>query len=53
MTTKIRIDTLPLFDPAEYLKNKEDIAAYLNLILEENDPACWRQPWAILPELTV
>jgi probable addiction module antidote protein len=39
MTTKIRIDTLPLFDPAEHLKNKEDIAAYLNLILEENDPA--------------
>jgi probable addiction module antidote protein len=39
MSKTISIDDLPLFDPAEHLKSKEDIAAYLNLILAENDPA--------------
>jgi probable addiction module antidote protein len=37
MTTKINIADLPDFDPAEYLKTEEDIAAYLICILEEND----------------
>ena len=27
------------WDSAEYLQTEEDIAAYLNAILEENDPA--------------
>lgn len=39
MTKKIRIADLPDFDPAEHLKDEEDIAAYLTVILEENDPA--------------
>jgi probable addiction module antidote protein len=39
MSKTISIGDLPLFDPAEHLKSKEDIAAYLNLILAENDPA--------------
>lgn len=39
MTQKIRIADLPDFDPAEYLKDEEDIAAYLSIILEDNDPA--------------
>jgi len=37
MTQKIKIADLPNFDPAEYLKDEEDIAAYLSVILEEND----------------
>ena len=39
MTKKIRIADLPDFDPAEYLDDKDDIAAYLTVILENNDPA--------------
>jgi probable addiction module antidote protein len=39
MTKKIRVADLPDFDPAEHLKDEEDIAAYLTIILEENDPA--------------
>jgi probable addiction module antidote protein len=39
MTKKIRAADLPDFDPAEYLKDGEDMAAYLTAILEENDPA--------------
>ena len=38
MTKKIRAAELPDFDPAEYLKDEEDVAAYLTAILEENDP---------------
>lgn len=30
---------LPDFDPAEYIKDEQDMAAYLNAILEDNDPA--------------
>ena len=33
----MKISDLPDFDPAEYLKTEEDIAAYLTCILEEND----------------
>ncbi|CAK0776044.1 putative addiction module antidote protein [Gammaproteobacteria bacterium] len=39
MVEKIRIADLPDFDPAEHLKDEEDIAAYLTVILEEDDPA--------------
>jgi probable addiction module antidote protein len=34
-----KISELPTFDMAEALKSEEDIAIYLNLVLEENDPA--------------
>jgi probable addiction module antidote protein len=37
MTKTIRASDLPDFDPAEYLKSEEDIAGYLNAIMEEND----------------
>jgi len=37
MTKKIKIADLPDFDPAEYLKDEADIAAYLNAILEDGD----------------
>ena len=39
MTKKIKISDLPDFDPAKFLKDDEDIAAYLTIVLEENDPA--------------
>lgn len=39
MTKKIKISELPEFDAAEYLNSKEDIAAYLTTVLEEDDPA--------------
>lgn len=39
MSEKICIADLPDFDPAEYLKDEKDISAYLNVILEEKDPA--------------
>lgn len=39
MNKKIKISELPAFDPAEYLKDEDDVAAYLTVILEEQDPA--------------
>lgn len=39
MSKKIRVADLPEFDPAEYIKDEEDIAAYLTAIMEDNDPA--------------
>jgi probable addiction module antidote protein len=36
---KIKVSDLPEFDPSEHLKDEEDIAAYLDAILEENDAA--------------
>ncbi|MDR2366000.1 MAG: putative addiction module antidote protein [Zoogloeaceae bacterium] len=36
---KIKISELKRFDMAEYLKDEEDIAQYLTLVLEDNDPA--------------
>ncbi len=39
MTKKISAADLPDFDPAEYLKDEEDVAAYLTVIMAENDPA--------------
>ncbi len=38
----IKIADLPDFDPTELLDTPEDIAAYLAVILEENDPALLR-----------
>lgn len=39
MRPKIAIADLPDFDMAEELRTDEDIATYLTLVLEENDPA--------------
>ena len=39
MVKKIEISDLPDFDMAEELKSEEDVAIYLSLVLEENDPA--------------
>ena len=39
MAKKIRIADLPDFDPTEYLKDEDDMAAYLTAVLAENDPA--------------
>ena len=39
MTKKIKIADLPDFDPAKLLNNDEDIATYLTIVMEENDPA--------------
>jgi probable addiction module antidote protein len=39
MTRKIKVSELPNFDPAEHLKDEEDIAAYLTLVIEEGDPS--------------
>ncbi|TZG09265.1 putative addiction module antidote protein [Comamonas thiooxydans] len=37
--TMTKIADLPTFDMAEHLKTDEDLAAYLSLVLEEDDPA--------------
>lgn len=34
-----KVADLPTFDMAEHLNSEEDVAAYLSLVLEENDPA--------------
>lgn len=34
-----KIADLPTFDMAEHLKTDEDVATYLSLVLEEDDPA--------------
>lgn len=39
MSEKIKISDLQEFDAAEYLTSEEDIAIYLTVVLEENDPA--------------
>lgn len=39
MTKKTRIADLPDFDLAERIQSEEDIAEYLTLAMEENDPA--------------
>ena len=39
MTDITRVETLPDFDPAEHLKDANDIAAYLSAVLEEDDPS--------------
>ena len=39
MTRKIRVADLPEFDLAEHLRSEEDIAAYLNAVIEAGDMA--------------
>lgn len=39
MTHTINAKELPRFDLAEELQTEEDVAIYLNLVLEENDPS--------------
>lgn len=39
MSKKIKISELPVFDASEHLKDEADIAEYLTVVLEENDPA--------------
>jgi len=39
MSEKIKVSELPEFDMAEHIKTEADIAAYLNLVLEEGDSA--------------
>lgn len=39
MTKKISIADLPEFDMAEQIKTEADIAAYLNMVIEEGDAA--------------
>jgi probable addiction module antidote protein len=39
MTKRIKADTLPEFDAAQYLDSDETVAAYLTDILADNDPA--------------
>ena len=34
---KTKIEDFPRFDAAEHLKDEDDIAAYLTVVLEEND----------------
>ncbi len=38
MNKKIKATDLPTFDPAENLKNDAEIAAYLSLVIDEDDP---------------
>ena len=35
----VKVKTLPDFDMVEHLKTDEDVANYLTVVLEDNDPA--------------
>ena len=39
MTPKIHTADLPTFDMAQQLKSKEDIAAYVTMVIEDGDAA--------------
>ena len=39
MTKKTRIEDLPEFDMARQLKSKEDITAYVTMVIEDGDSA--------------
>jgi len=39
MSKKINVEDLPEFDLAEHLKTDEDIATYLSVVLEDDDPS--------------
>ena len=39
MTKKIDVADLPTFDMAQQLKSKEDIAAYVTMVIEDGDAA--------------
>jgi probable addiction module antidote protein len=38
MVEKIKVSELPEFDMAEHLTDEKEIAEYLSIVLEENDP---------------
>jgi len=38
MSETIKVADLPEFDPAEYLNNEQEIAAYLSAVIAEDDP---------------
>ncbi len=38
MNETIKVADLPEFDPAEYLNNEQEIAAYLSAVIAEDDP---------------
>ncbi len=39
MSKKVKASDLPVFDIAEHLGDEQAIAAYLTLVIEENDPS--------------
>lgn len=39
MDKKIKTSSLPEFDMSEHLRSDEDVAEYLNMVLEENNPS--------------
>jgi probable addiction module antidote protein len=39
MSRKIKVADLPEFDMADYLETDEDLAMYLSVVLEEEDPS--------------
>ena len=39
MPKKIKISELPEFDLAEHIKTEKDIAEYLSIVMEEDDPS--------------
>lgn len=39
MMSKKKVADLPDFDPAKFLKDDEDVAAYLTVVIGENDPS--------------
>jgi probable addiction module antidote protein len=39
MSPKRKIADLPDFDPVNFLKDDEDITAYLTVVIGENDPS--------------
>ena len=39
MNKAFKVNDLPDFNPAKHLRDKEDIAAYLSVILEEGEAA--------------
>ena len=40
-TKKLKIEELEDFDAAEFITEADDVLAYLNIVLEENDPAAF------------
>ena len=43
MNAKTKIEDFPRFDAAEHLKDEGDIAAYLTVVLEENDASAFAE----------
>lgn len=38
-TNQIKVSKLPTFNAMDYLKSQDDVILYLNIVLEENNPA--------------